>query len=40
VGAVNLDRVGLTTLGKQPFSLGLTDPELLGNIGLGVGLIR
>ena len=40
VGAGNLDRVGLTALGKQPLPLGLTDPELLGDIGLGVGLIR
>ena len=40
VGAGNLDRVGLAALAKQPFSFGLTDPELLGDIGLGVGLIR
>ena len=40
VGAGNLDRVGITTLGKQPLPLGLTDPELLGDVGLGAGLIR
>ena len=40
VRAGNLDRVRLTALGKQPLPLGLTDPELLGDVGLGVGLIR
>ena len=40
VGAGDLDRVGLTALGNKPFPLGLTDPELLGDVGLGVGLIR
>ena len=39
-GAGDLDRVGLAALGKKPFPLALTDPELLGDIGLGVGLIR
>ena len=34
VGARDLDRVGLTALGKQPLPLGLTDPELLGDVGL------
>ena len=40
VGAGDLDRIGVAALGKQPLPLGLTDPELLGDIGLGVGLIR
>ena len=40
VGAGDLDRVGVAALGKQPLPLGLTDPELLGDVGLGVGLIR
>jgi hypothetical protein len=40
VGAGNLDRIGVTALGKQPLPLGLTDPELLGDVGLGDGLIR
>ena len=40
VGAGDLDRVGLTALGEQPFPLGLTDPELLGDVGLEFGLIR
>ena len=38
VGAGNLDRVGVAALGKQPLPLGLTDPELLGQVGLGTWL--
>ena len=40
VGASHLDRVRRTALGEQPLPLGLTDPELLGDVGRGVGLIR
>ena len=40
VGAGHRDRIGVPTLGKQPLPLRLTDPELLGDFGLGVGLIR
>ncbi len=39
-GCGHLDRVRFTALGEQPLALGLTDPELLGDVGLGVGLIR
>ncbi len=34
VGARNLHRVGLAALGEQPLALGLTNPELLGDVGL------
>ena len=30
----DLDRVGVAALGEQPLALGLTDPELLGDVGL------
>jgi hypothetical protein len=40
VGAGNLNGVRLAAVGKQPLPLALTDPELLGDIGLVVGLIR
>ena len=34
VGARHLHRVGLAALGEQPLALGLTNPELLGEVGL------
>jgi len=34
VGARNLDRVRLAPLCEQPFALGLTNPELLWEVGL------
>jgi hypothetical protein len=36
VSAGDLDRIGVAALGKQPLPLGLTDPELLGDVGLGL----
>ncbi|MBP1817730.1 hypothetical protein J3E61_001293 [Mycobacterium sp. OAE908] len=40
VRAGDLDGVGLAALSEQPLPLGLTDPELLGDVGLEFGLIR
>jgi hypothetical protein len=40
MGAGHLDGIGVTTLGQQPLPLALTDPELLRDVGLGIGLIR
>ena len=34
VGARDLDRVGLAALVEQPLALGLTNPELFGDVGL------
>ena len=36
VGARDLDRIRLAALCEQPLALGLTDPELLGDVGLRV----
>ena len=35
VGARHRDRVGILPVCQQPFPLGLPDPELLGNVGVG-----
>ena len=41
VGAGHLDRIRVAALGEQPLALGLTNPELLGNVGfVGIGLLR
>ena len=35
VGTGHFDRVRIAAVGEQPLALGLADPELLGQVGLG-----
>jgi hypothetical protein len=41
MGAPHLGRIRLAALGEEPLALGLTNPELLGDVGfVGIGLLR